>query len=84
MVVGWALNLGIASKYSLGNNAHLTIWDTHDFTDFDTDAPDATVKAVCAVPIEVELFDALSHQAQQLGVGSFRGPRQSLVATKTY
>jgi hypothetical protein len=30
-------------------------WDTHDFTDFDTDAPDAAFEIVCAVPIEANL-----------------------------
>ena len=29
-------------------------WDTHDFTDFDTDAPDIEYEITCAVPIEVE------------------------------
>lgn len=47
-------------------------WDTHDFTEFDTDAIDVPLEAVCAVPIEVDLFNALEQQAQQRGcsVGS--------------
>lgn len=43
-------------------------WDTHDFTEFDTDAPDAKFEVTCAVPIEVELFAALEKQAQRHGV----------------
>lgn len=43
-------------------------WDTHDFTDFDTDAPDVRVEIACAVPIEVELFTALEQQARKRGL----------------
>jgi len=43
-------------------------WDTHDFTDFDTDAPDVEFEITCAVPIEVELFNALEQQAHKRGV----------------
>jgi hypothetical protein len=43
-------------------------WDTHDFTDFDTDAPDAQFEIALAVPIEVELFSALEREAQRRGV----------------
>jgi CopG antitoxin of type II toxin-antitoxin system len=43
-------------------------WDTHDFTDFDTDAPDVKFDMACAVPIEVELFSALEQQAKRRGV----------------
>ena len=43
-------------------------WDTHDFTEFDTDAPDIQIEVTCAVPIEVELFAALEKQAQRHGV----------------
>ena len=43
-------------------------WDTHDFTEFDTDAPDAEFEVTCAVPIEVELFNAIEKQAHQRGV----------------
>ena len=43
-------------------------WDTHDFTDFDTDAPDVEFEIVCTVPIERELFAALEEQAQKRGV----------------
>jgi len=43
-------------------------WDTHDFTDFDTGAPDAQFKISCAVPIELELFSSLEKQARLRGV----------------
>lgn len=43
-------------------------WDTHDFTDFDTDAPDVEVKVTCAVPIEVDLFSSVEEQARKRGV----------------
>ena len=43
-------------------------WDTHDFTDFDTDTPDIQFEIACAVPIEVELFSAIEQQAKKRGV----------------
>lgn len=43
-------------------------WDTHDFTDFDTDATDVQFEVTCAVPIDVELFNALEHEAHKRGV----------------
>lgn len=43
-------------------------WDTHDFTDFDTDAPDVKFEIACAVPIEVDLFSEIEQQARQRGV----------------
>ncbi|MBI4769530.1 MAG: hypothetical protein HY784_03715 [Chloroflexi bacterium] len=43
-------------------------WDTHDFTDFDTDAPDVKFDITCAVPVEVDLFHAIEQQAQRRGV----------------
>jgi CopG antitoxin of type II toxin-antitoxin system len=43
-------------------------WDTHDFTDFDTDASDVEFEITCAVPIEVELFSAIEQQAKSRGV----------------
>jgi len=43
-------------------------WDSHDFTDFDTDAPDVKFEVTCAVPIEVELFNELERQAHKRGV----------------
>ncbi len=43
-------------------------WDSHDFTDFDTDAPDVEFEVTCTVPIEIELFTALEKQARKRGV----------------
>ncbi|MFB8789251.1 MAG: CopG family antitoxin [Potamolinea sp.] len=43
-------------------------WDTHDFTDFDTDAPDVKFEIACTVPIEVDLFSEIEQQARQRGV----------------
>ncbi len=43
-------------------------WDAHDFTDFDTDAPDVEFETTCSVPIEVELFAAIEKQAHRRGV----------------
>ncbi len=43
-------------------------WDTHDFTDFDTGAPDVEFEIICAVPIDVELFNAIEEQAHKRGV----------------
>lgn len=43
-------------------------WDTHDFTDFDTDAPDVEFKVSCAVPIELDLFSLVERQARRRGV----------------
>jgi hypothetical protein len=43
-------------------------WDTHDFTDFDTDAPDVEFKITCAVPVELDLFSLVEKQARQRGV----------------
>ncbi len=43
-------------------------WDSHDFTDFDTDASDVALEMAYSVPIERELYAALEEQAQQRGV----------------
>lgn len=43
-------------------------WDTHDFTDFDTEAPDVEFKISCAVPIEVDLLSLVEKQAHLRGV----------------
>lgn len=39
-------------------------WDNHDFSDFDTDAPDVEFEVVCTVPIEIDLFSAINQQAK--------------------
>ncbi len=43
-------------------------WDTHDFTDFDTDATDVEFKVSCAVPVELDLFSLVEKQARRRGV----------------
>lgn len=43
-------------------------WDMHDFTDFDSDAPDVEFEITCAVPIEVDLLSSLEKQARLRGV----------------
>jgi len=43
-------------------------WDTHDFTDFDTDAPDVEFEIAYAVSLEVDVFSEIEKQARQRGV----------------
>ena len=43
-------------------------WDTHDFTDFDTDAPDVEFKISCAIPIDLDLLSSVEKQARQRGI----------------
>jgi hypothetical protein len=43
-------------------------WDTHDFTEYDTDAPDINFEIACAVPIELDLFTSLEKQARLRGI----------------
>ncbi len=43
-------------------------WDTHDFTDFDSDTPDVHFEVVCAVPVEIDLFAKIEKQARERGV----------------
>ena len=43
-------------------------WDTHDFTDFDSDAPDVEFNISCAVPIEVDLLSSVEKQARLRGI----------------
>ena len=43
-------------------------WDTHDFTDFDTDAPDVAFTVSSAVALEPDLLTALERQAAMRGV----------------
>ncbi|MEB3230504.1 MAG: CopG family antitoxin [Leptolyngbyaceae bacterium] len=45
-----------------------TFWDTHDFTDFDTDAPDVEFTIDCSVSLEMDLLKELGEVAQQRGV----------------
>lgn len=43
-------------------------WSTHDFTEFDTDAPDVECQISCAVPVEPELLSSVEKQARRRGV----------------
>lgn len=43
-------------------------WDTHDFTQFDTDAPDIEYTINCTVAIEPDLLAAVEKQAQKRGI----------------
>ncbi len=43
-------------------------WDSHDFTDFDTDAPDADFAVISTVPIQLELLNELEKQAAKRGM----------------
>ncbi len=44
-------------------------WDTHDFTQFDTDAPDVEFTISSAVSIEPDLLAAVEKQARLRGIG---------------
>lgn len=43
-------------------------WDTHDLTDFDTNAPDVEFKVSFPVSIELDLLSSLEEQARLHGV----------------
>jgi hypothetical protein len=43
-------------------------WDEHDFTEYDTDAPDVEFTVLSTVTIEPDLLAALEKQAQRRGV----------------
>jgi hypothetical protein len=43
-------------------------WDTHDFTDYDTDAADILFTIARAIQIEAELLTLLEQQARLRGV----------------
>ncbi len=40
-------------------------WDSHDFTDFDTEMPDVEFEVICTVPLETDLFSELEQQARR-------------------
>jgi hypothetical protein len=44
-------------------------WDTHDFTQYDTDAPDVEFTVSSSVSIETDLFAAMEKQARLRGIG---------------
>ena len=43
-------------------------WDTHEFTDYDTDIPDIELKVTCAIPVELDLLSSVEKQAKIRGV----------------
>ena len=43
-------------------------WDVHDFTPFDTDAPDIEFTISCTVSIEPDLLSAVEQQAHKRGI----------------
>jgi hypothetical protein len=43
-------------------------WDTHDFTEFDTDAPDAEFEIISTVPVQLDLLTEIEAQAAKRGV----------------
>ena len=43
-------------------------WDSHDFSEFDTDAPDVQFEISCAVPVDPDLLSAVEKQAHQRGI----------------
>ena len=42
-------------------------WDSHDFTDFDTDAPDAQFEVISTVTVQLELLNEIEKQAAKRG-----------------
>jgi hypothetical protein len=44
-------------------------WDTHDFTQFDSDAPDVEFTISSTVTIEPDLWAAVEKQARLRGIG---------------
>ncbi|MBM3144128.1 MAG: hypothetical protein FJ010_03985 [Chloroflexi bacterium] len=61
-----------ANKSSISQASNLEemgeFWDTHDFTEYDSDVPDVGFEIMCAVPIEVELLNSLEKQANLRGI----------------
>ena len=43
-------------------------WDNHDFTEFDSDAPDVAFVITPTIPISVELLNEIEKQAAKRGV----------------
>ncbi|HEY53008.1 MAG TPA: hypothetical protein G4N94_06090 [Caldilineae bacterium] len=43
-------------------------WDTHDFTDFDSDAPDVKIEFASSIAIEPDLLSEIEDQASMRGV----------------
>lgn len=43
-------------------------WDTHDFTEFDTNAPDVAFVITPTIPVSFELLNEIEKQAAKRGV----------------
>ena len=43
-------------------------WDTHDFTEFDTDAQDTEFEVISTIPVQIELLNEIEKQAAKRGV----------------
>ena len=43
-------------------------WDIHDFTEFDTNAPDAEFEIISTVPVQLELLNEIEAQAAKRGM----------------
>ena len=43
-------------------------WDNHDFTESDTNSPDAEFEVISSVPIQLELLNEVEEQAAKRGV----------------
>ena len=43
-------------------------WDTHDFTEFDTNARDAEFEVISTVPVQLELLTEIEEHAAKRGV----------------
>ena len=43
-------------------------WDTHDFTEFDTDSRNAEFEVISTVPVQLELLNEIEAQAAKRGV----------------
>ena len=66
------LNMDEHKRSSLSQATNLEqigeFWDTHDFTDFDTDTPDVAFTVSHAVQIEADLLASVEKQAHLRGV----------------
>jgi predicted DNA binding CopG/RHH family protein len=43
-------------------------WDSHDFTEFDTDVPDADFVITPTIPVSIELLTEIEKQAAKRGL----------------
>ena len=43
-------------------------WDSHDFTEFDTDAQDTEFEVISTIPVQIELLNEIEKQAAKRGV----------------